>query len=114
MRDDNLTIEELPTTPDGNSVWRLTGPLVITSFFEFQERMRADKSKTLILEFSGVPYIDSTGIGALVTIYVNRQKDGRGLLLVGVPPRIRTALQVTKVEQFFSFADSLPSRASNA
>ena len=114
MRDDNLIIEELPTTPDGNSVWRLTGPLVITSFFEFQERMRADKSKTLVLEFSGVPYIDSTGIGALVTIYVNRQKDGRGLLLVGVSPRIRTALQVTKVEQFFSFADSLPSRASNA
>lgn len=114
MRDDNLIIEELPTTPDGNSVWRLTGPLVITSFFEFQERMRADKSKILILEFSGVPYIDSTGIGALVTIYVNRQKDGRSLLLVGVPPRIRTALQVTKVEQFFSFADSLPSLASNA
>lgn len=114
MRDDNLTIEELPTTPHGNSVWRLTGPLVITSFFEFQERMRADQSKTLVLEFSGVPYIDSTGIGALVTIYVNRQKDGRSLLLVGVPPRIRTALQVTKVEQFFSFADSLPSLASNA
>ena len=108
MRDDNLTIDELPAAADGDAVWRLTGPLVITSFFEFQERVRADKSKTLALDFSGVPYIDSTGIGALVSIYVNRQKDGRRLLLVAVPPRVRAALQITKVEQFFSFADTLP------
>jgi len=93
-------------------MWRLTGPIVITSFFEFQERARADKSKTLALDFSGVPYIDSTGIGALVTIYVNRQKNGRRLLLVAVPPRVRAALQITKVEQFFSFSDSLPDAAS--
>jgi len=112
MRDDNLVIEELPAGANGDQVWRLTGPIVITSFFEFQERARAEKSKTLVLEFSGVPYIDSTGIGALVTIYVNRQKEGRSLLLVGVPPRVRTALQVTKVEQFFRFSDSLPSQAA--
>jgi anti-sigma B factor antagonist len=112
MRDDNLVIEELPAGSNGDQVWRLTGPIVITSFFEFQERARAEKSKTLVLEFSGVPYIDSTGIGALVTIYVNRQKEGRGLLLVGVPPRVRMALQVTKVEQFFRFSDSLPSQAA--
>ena len=111
MRDDNLTIDELPAGAQGDAVWRLTGPLVITSFFEFQERARADKSKTLALDFSGVPYIDSTGIGALMTIYVNRQKDGRRLLLVAVPPRVRAALQITKVEQFFSFSDSLPTAA---
>lgn len=108
MRDDNLTIDELPASGDGNAVWRLTGPLVITTFFEFQERVRADKSRTLALDFSGVPYIDSTGIGALMSIYASRQKDGRRLLLVAVQPRVRAALQITKVEQFFSFADTLP------
>ena len=108
MRDDNLTIDELPSAANGDAVWRLTGPLVITSFFEFQERVRADKSKTLALDFSGVPYIDSTGVGALVSIYVNRQKDGRRLLLVAVQPRVRAALQITKVDQFFNFADTLP------
>jgi anti-sigma B factor antagonist len=107
MRDDNLTIDELPAA-DGDAVWRLTGPLVITSFFEFQQRVRADKSQTLALDFSGVPYIDSSGIGALMNVYVHRQKDGRRLLLVAVQPRVRTALQITKVEQFFSFVDTLP------
>jgi anti-anti-sigma factor len=89
MHDDNLIIDELPVSSDGDAVWRLTGPLVITSFFEFQERVRSDKSKTLALDFSGVPYIDSTGIGALMSIYVNRQKDGWRLLLVAVQPRVR-------------------------
>jgi anti-anti-sigma factor len=112
MRDDNLIIEELPVSADGNAVWRLIGPLVITSFFEFQERVRADQSKTLALDFSGVPYIDSSGIGALMNVYVHRQKDGRRLLLVAVQPRVRAALQITKVDQFFSFADTLPVRGS--
>ncbi|HEY2168243.1 MAG TPA: STAS domain-containing protein [Candidatus Angelobacter sp.] len=110
MHDDKLTIDELPATAHADAVWRLTGPLVITTFFEFQERVRADKSKTLALDFSGVPYIDSTGIGALMSIYVNRQKDGRRLLLVAVQPRVRAALQITKVEQFFSFEDTLPAQ----
>jgi len=48
----------------------------------------------------------------MVTAYVHRQKAGRNMLLVGVQPRIRTALQVTKVEQFFRFSDSLPAAAS--
>ena len=109
MRDDTLTIDELPAV-QGDAVWRLTGRLVITSFFEFQERARADKSKTLVLDFSGVSYIDSTGLGALMSVYASRQKDGRRLLLVAVQPRVRAALQITKVDQFFSFADTLPER----
>lgn len=114
MRDENLTIEDLPAKDNGPRVLRLTGPLVITSFFEFQTLVREDKSATLALDLSGVPYIDSAGIGALVGAYVSRQKDGRVLMLVGVTPRVRTALKVTKVDQFFSFSDSLPSSAAGA
>lgn len=111
MRDENLTIEELPVTNDGQRILRLTGPLVLNSFFAFQTLVRDDQTAMLVLDFSEVPYIDSAGIGALVGAYVNRQKTGRSLLLVGVQPRVRTALQVTKVEQFFRFSDSLPARA---
>jgi anti-anti-sigma regulatory factor len=42
----------------------------------------------------------------MVGAYVNREKDGRKLLLVGVSSRVRTALKVTKVEQFFTFAET--------
>lgn len=111
MRDENLAIEELSASA-GQRILRLTGPLVLNSFFAFQTLIREDETEMLILDFSAVPYIDSAGIGAMVTAYVHRQKAGRNMLLVGVQPRIRTALQVTKVEQFFRFSDSLPAAAS--
>jgi anti-anti-sigma factor len=114
MTDEKLTIEDLASAGNGQRILRLTGPLVLNSFFAFQTLIREDQSSALVLDFTGVPYIDSAGIGALVGAYVNRQKDGRRLLLVGVTPRVRTALQVTKVEQFFQFSDALPSREPSA
>ena len=106
MTDGILTIEDLPGPEEGHRLLRLNGPLVLSNFFDFQRMVREDKSTTLILDFSGVPYVDSAGIGAMVGAYVNRDKDGRKLLLVGVSSRARTALQVTKVEQFFTFAET--------
>src|SRR5882724_2314409 len=111
MRDENLAIEEVPSGA-GQRVLRLTGPLVLNSFFAFQTLIREDQTATLVLDFTGVPYIDSAGIGAMVGAYVHRQKAGCNLLLVGVQARVRTALQVTKVEQFFLFSEVVPTAAS--
>jgi anti-sigma B factor antagonist len=69
--------------------------------------VRADQSQTLIIDFTNVPYIDSAGIGALVGAYVTRQNSKRRLALAGVSTRVRDALKVTHVEQFFRFYDSV-------
>jgi len=86
---------------------RLDGALVMTTMFEFQATVRADSSQALILDFAKVPYVDSAGIGALVGAYVTRQKGGRSLSLVSVSDRVRNALKVTRVDQFFRFFDSV-------
>lgn len=109
MFNETLTIESVAGPGDGQRILRLKGPLILTTFFEFQRIVREDNSPTLIIDFQDVPYVDSAGIGALTMGYVHRQKDKRGILLVGVSPRVRTALQVTKVDQFFQFADQAPS-----
>jgi anti-sigma B factor antagonist len=59
------------------------------------------------MDFTGVLYIDSAGIGALVGAYVTHNKDGRSLALVGVSDRIHAALAVTRGEQFFRFFNTL-------
>lgn len=105
--DENLSIQSLPSRP-GQQILKISGPLVLSNFFEFQRVLREDASQQLILDFNGVPYIDSAAIGALMMAHVHRNKDNRTMLLVGVSPRVRTALQVTKVERFFDFADHLP------
>ena len=103
MPDGPLQIEEVPGSREGIHILRLTGPLTLQNLFGFQAKVRADSARALILDFTNVPLADSAGIGALVGAYVTRQKDGRSLGLVGVNQRIHQALEVTRVENFFKF-----------
>ena len=107
MPQEPLRIEEVAGSGDGVQILKLTGPLVLNNIFQFQSLVRSDKSLSLVLDFTAVPLADSAGIGALVGAYVTRQKDGRKLSLVGVNQRIHQALQVTRIENFFRFYETL-------
>jgi anti-sigma B factor antagonist len=107
MRQDVLSIVDQPGSGQGHRILTLSGPLILTTMFEFQATIRADQSQTLIIDFANVPYVDSAGIGALVGAYVTRQHSGRRLALSGVCNRVHDALKVTRVEQFFQFFDSV-------
>jgi anti-sigma B factor antagonist len=102
-----LSIEDLSGSRPDQRVLRLQGPVVLGTLFQFQSTLRAKDAKALIIDFTGVPYVDSAGIGALVGAYVTHNKDGRSLALVGVNDRVRNALIVTRVEPFFRFFPSL-------
>jgi len=103
MPQEPLRIEDLAGSKAGQRILRLAGPIVINNLFELQATVRADTSRALILDLSGVPYMDSAGIGALVGAYVTHQKDGRTLALVGVTDRVHDAMTVTRVDSFFRF-----------
>ena len=107
MPQDALQITDAPIQADGQRVLHLSGPIVLTNLFALQDTMRADTSRVLVLEMSGVPYVDSAGIGVLVGAYVSRQKNSRVLALAGVTERVRTTLHITQVEQLFQFYDSV-------
>ena len=102
-----LSIEDLDGPQPGQRILRLQGPVVLGTLFLFQGAIRAKQASTLIMDFTGVPYIDSAGIGVLVGAYVTHNKEGRSLALVGVSDRLHTALKVTHVEQFFRFYKTL-------
>jgi hypothetical protein len=55
MPQEPLQIEEVSGTPEGERVLRLNGPVLLTNFFEFQAKVRASSSPTLILDLTGVP-----------------------------------------------------------
>ena len=110
MRDEPLSIEDLGLQNNAR-VLRLTGPLTIGTLYQFQDMVRTDSASSLVLDFSRVPYVDSAGVGALVGAYVRHQKAGHALTLAGVNERVRNTLKVTQVEQFFTYANSLPQSA---
>lgn len=109
MRDEPLKIENLGTQ-NGKHILRLIGPLTIGTLFEFQNIVRTS-SGSMVLDFTQVPYIDSAGVGALVGAHVRHTKDGHSLVLAGVNERVRNILKGTRVEQFFTYSDSVPQLA---
>jgi anti-sigma B factor antagonist len=106
MPQDPLTIEDIPGS--GHCLLRLTGPVTISNLFEFQAKVRSNGAPRLIIDLTGVPYMDSAGIGALVGAHVSHSKDGRSLGLVGVNERVLNALKITRVDGFFKVYNSVP------
>src|SRR5450631_4690510 len=106
MPQEPLSIEDLSGS-NGQRLLRLTGPILLSNLFEFQSLVRSNSNPKLILDFAGVPYVDSAGIGALVGAHVSHSKEGRSLALVGVCERVVNALKVTRVDGFFEFYNSV-------
>jgi anti-sigma B factor antagonist len=107
MRDEPLTIDDLGLQ-NQTRVLRLSGPLTISTLYEFQNLVRTNTGVGLTLDFTKVPYIDSAGVGALVGAYVRHQKEGHALTLAGTNERVRNTLKVTQVDNFFKYTDSVP------
>jgi anti-anti-sigma factor len=101
MATEPVRVEEFDGTRAGSRILRLSGELTMRTLFPFQEAVRASQARALILDLSGVTFIDSVGIGSLVGAYVSRQKDGRKLALVGVGERVGASLSILKLTTLF-------------
>jgi anti-sigma B factor antagonist len=94
-----LTIQRLHNL---QGVVCLHGPLTLENALFFQSAIRREeKTDTVILDLTGVPYIDSAGLGSLVTAYVSLQKVGSRVALTGVNERVFKLFEITRTDSFF-------------
>jgi len=107
MPSEPLEIERLFGDLGPQGVLCLKGPLTAENLPDFQNAIRREKVSTMILDLSSVPYIDSSGLGSLVSLYVSRQKQGQRMALAGVNARILNLLEITKMEQLFLIFPSI-------
>ena len=109
MWEEKLTITDAEDAREGERILRLEGPITLTTLFGFRDAIRAEKTaKTVILDFSQVPYVDSAGVGAIVNAHVSCANSGRRLILVAVQDRIRTLMKVTRVDEVLRIFPNLP------
>lgn len=80
----------------------LDGPLTLSTMFPLQDELRSLKPLVMILDLSGVPYMDSAGLGLIMNCYVSAGNDGRKLLLAGVNERVAALLEMTKVHKILT------------
>lgn len=96
-RSEQLVIQ-LSDSPAGARVITLTGPLTLGTLFEFQTASREEHSKPVLIDISAVPYMDSAGLGSVISVFASCQRTNRGFAITGVSDRIRTLFEVTHVD----------------
>lgn len=81
----------------------------------------AEKRKDIILNLSGLEYLDSSGIGELVRNYLTVIKSGGSLKVVGLSEKVEDILKITQLYKVFpefpdeqAALDSFPSKTSNS
>lgn len=100
MASDPLIVERaLPG--EGQGILVLKGPLTANNLHSLQNAIRREQTATLILDFTEVPYIDSSGLGSLVSAYVSGHKTGQQVVLTGINNRVAKLFEITKLEPFF-------------
>jgi anti-sigma B factor antagonist len=106
--DGPLKIEREEGKAPGTLIVRLAGPLTLINIFDLQAQLRAAKATPVtILDLTGVPYMDSAGMGVVVNYHVHCQNQGGRLIAVGVSPRIMELFKITKVDSVIRMTATL-------
>lgn len=65
------------------------------------------KDKAILVDLSGVGYIDSSGVASLVESFQDAKKSGNDLILVSVSDGAKRVLQLARLDKVFTICDSL-------
>ena len=60
-----------------------------------------ERRKNILLNLSGLAYLDSSGIGELARIYVAVVKQGGAMKVIGLTPKVEEVLKITHLSQVF-------------
>jgi anti-anti-sigma factor len=104
-------IERSQGKTPGTVIFRLSGPFTARDMYAalspnalrntFEAEEENDPHALHILDLAEVPYIDSAGLGLLVSHYVRCQGRGVRLVVAGTNPRVLQLFEMTKTDEFF-------------
>src|SRR5271157_2633192 len=94
MQPAQLDLEKLSSSDEGNLVTRLNGKLSLETVHNFIQTLRPEPAAHLVLDMSGVSFLDSAGVGALVSLFVHRRNLGKSFAIAGLTQQGMAVLQV--------------------
>ncbi len=107
MNTPHLSIAKDEPDSNGPQVLRLSGPLVMSTTADFQKWLRAEPAKTVVLDFGDVPFIDSSGLGAMISVFLHFKQTGRKIVLTTLNEKCRALLKMSNVEALFPTYDAV-------
>ena len=96
-------------------IFRLTGLLDAFSeptFRKVMGRFVDEGPSNLILDLSGIDFVDSSGLGAMVQL-VKKAKEAQGSVQVIANPRVMQTVKLVRLEKFLSIQQSVDEAIAN-
>lgn len=90
----------------------IKGDVDLASSPKLREHLKAktaQKCPRLLLDFSEVSYIDSSGLATLIEYFQAVQSFGGKLAIASLSPRVRNVFEIVRLEQIFSLHPDVPS-----
>jgi len=102
---EQLEIQRSAGKASRTTIFRLKGPLTLSTLFDFQSAIREPGLADTIIDLTGVPYIDSAGLGAILSRWAHIQRMGEKMAVAGACERVQILFRLTKVDTLIpSFA----------
>ncbi|MDO5026782.1 MAG: STAS domain-containing protein [Tissierellia bacterium] len=86
----------------------LEGDLDINTVKEFQDRVLntyKDLDKDLIFDLKKLDYIDSTGLGAIITVFKEVKEKNRLLKIINAKKNIKKLFYITELDSLFEIGE---------
>lgn len=91
------------------SIVAIEGQLIVSNRQELKQKMLEELeggARKLLVDFSQTGYIDSSGLGVLVSLSKKIREQGGALRLAGLNEDLRTLFELTKLDTLFQIADT--------
>jgi anti-anti-sigma factor len=114
-----FNIERCPGKTPGTVILRFHGPFTVRDAYTCLPPLLLNKMLELetapgeappvknILDLTDCPYMDSSGLGMIVTHHVRCQKNGVRMIAAGLSPRVRQVVELTKMDAVLTIAASV-------
>lgn len=110
MNEDRHNLEVRTIREQGAAVVQLNGEIDLRTSPQMRSALLTlldEKPGRIILDLSGVTYIDSSGVGTIVELKRRALHDENKVVLVGLQPRVRSLFEITRLDKFFTITDSI-------
>ena len=94
-----LEVEKAAGSTDDVAVYQLKGKLSLETVTEFLPKVRQETAKHVVLDMSGVNFLDSAGVGALVSLFVSRRNQGKSFALAALAPQATAVITVAGLQK---------------
>lgn len=102
-----LDVEKTALSTDDVTAYHLKGKLSLETVAGFIPQIRQETARHVVLDMSGVNFLDSAGVGALVSLFVSRRNQGKTFALAALTPQATAVVTVAGLQKLLPVAKTV-------